>query len=355
MSLWLERFGSLELPLIEAEQDIGAIGTRTQYFNLPGGGAYDAYGDDVAPRGMYRLSATGEIGNLTTAAEMQVQFDALRAMRGRRNKLYARMDDTTVRWVWARLANIPIRRGMDNVLYLLASLSFDVLSPIWYGDRHGDGWFLDDGEDIDTGLALDEDDGDVFPLTATTLAAVENRGTAAVENVVLSFTADPAIDITGLEILTAELTDDAAHIFFTGTIGAGQTMVLDTGAQSATIATFLTASADTPDTTLNVDNSDEWVVGYSVEIELENGRIHRTTIASVPDAISITIDDPMPSLALTNRPVVMSVYPDISFGVNHRLTSWLRLLPAAGSTLITVYADGGGTGSLLVSFSEGWE
>lgn len=238
MSFWLERFGDLDLPLIEAEQDIGAVGTRTLYMDLPGGGAYDAYGDEVAPRGMYTLQATGEIGNLTTQSEMQTQFDALRAKRGRKDKLYARMDDGSVRWSYARLSNIPMRRGVDNVLYLLASLSFDVTSPVWYGARHGDGWLLDSGELLDHGLVLDEELGDTYTLSHTlpTTAYSSNLGTAAVDNAILTITAGAA-DVTSIHITSDDGAITQSDFTWTGTLPATESLIIDAGAQSISITT----------------------------------------------------------------------------------------------------------------------
>lgn len=355
MSFWIERFGSVELPLIEAEQDIGAVGTKTQYFNLPGGGAHDAYGDEVAPRGMYTLQATGEIGNLTTQAEMQVQFDALRALRGRRGKLYARMDDDTVRWVWARLPNIPMRRTVDNVLYLLASLSFDVTSPVWYGDRHGGGWLLDSGEYLDTGLVLDEATDDVFTLdqAGTEFFSVSNDGNADITNAVLTFTPTSAA-ITGFTLNTdGPASQQQAAFTYSGTIAVGQVLVLDTGGQAAYIPTTLSVSSPATDTTLDVVSSAGFVLGRSIAIYLNNGKIHHTTIATLPDAVSLTIDDPMPSAAALGSVVRMSAYPDIVFGDSHRITEWLRL--DAGTTSFAVAITSTQDGSVTFAYADGYE
>lgn len=236
MSLVLERFGTLELPLIEAQQDIGAIGTRTSYTNLPGGGGYDNYGSSQAPRGVYSLSASGELMG-ETQAEVLTQSDALRAKRGRRAKLYARVDDESVRWVWARLRDVSITRRPEHVLFLPVALQFDVTSPVWYGDRHGAGWVLDDGEVLDTGLVLDEATDDVFVLTHSILTAFEvvNAGNAPINNAILTITAGSA-DMTDLEIYTYGNEPFAVngHLTFAATIPAAGSLVIDAGRLSIT-------------------------------------------------------------------------------------------------------------------------
>lgn len=293
MSVWLERFDTVELPLIEAEQDIGAIGTQAVYFDLPGGGAYDAYGSEVAPRGMYRLSATGEIGNLTTQAEMQVQFDALRAKRGRRGKLYARMDDGTVRWVWARLPNIPMRRTVDNVLYLLANLQFDVTSPVWYGERHGGGWVLDSGEILDAGLVLDEATGDVFPLTknTTTTFTVTNAGNATINDAMLVI--DAGSDAMSSLVIKTYITQGVVstsrgHLIFGGTVDASTSLIIDSATQSITNDGF-------------------------------------------------------------------DAYDDLTFGSFHHITPWIELYPLPTTTKFEISFLSTQDATATISFSDGWE
>jgi hypothetical protein len=234
MSLILERFDDLTLPLIEATQDIGAIGTRVAYMNLPSGGVYDAYGDGVAPRGQYTLSARGEVHG--TRAEILTQVDAIRAKRGRRGKLYARVDDDSIRWVWARLRNVQAQRSTPNVFRLPVDLSFDITSPVWYGDRHGEGWTFDSGEFFDTGLVFDEETGDVFTLdhTGPISGDITNAGTGSVDNVVLTITAG-ADAITAFSMLsTGPNGDDQAWLEYGGTIAAGESLIIDAGAQSVT-------------------------------------------------------------------------------------------------------------------------
>lgn len=354
MSLWLERFGTVGLPLIEADQDIGAVGTRTLYMDLPGGGAYDAYGSEVAPRGMYTLQATGEIGNLTTQAEMQAQFDALRALRGRRDKLYARMDDGAVRWTYARLSNIPMRRNADNVLYLLAELAFDITSPIWYGNRHGAGWTFDSGEYFDSGLVFDEATDDVFPLShsGTSTFIAGNAGNTSISNAVLTFTPGSAA-ITGFTMASDDPDSfPQTDLTYSGTIAVGQTLVLDMGAQAAYIPTVLSTGATAAATTLNVVSSAGFVVGRSIEIELLNGGLHRTTIATLPDAVSLTITDALPSAAGFGA-VRMSAYPDLAFGTEQRIPEWFRIDPGGTPTAITITSSQ--DGSVTFSYSDGWE
>lgn len=233
MSLWLERFDDVTLPLIEAQQDIGAIGTRTSYTNLPGGGGYDNYGNDQAPRGVYSLPASGELMG-ETQAEVLADADALRAKRGRRAKLYARVDDNSVRWVWARLRDVRITRRPEHVLFLPVDLQFDITSPVWYGTTHGADWEWNDGTLWDSGAAWNQATNDVFPLAWDdfNIFTVVNDGNATIDNAILTVTAGAAA-VTAFGVVSEDADGvDQADWEWTGTLAAGQSLVIDAGKQS---------------------------------------------------------------------------------------------------------------------------
>lgn len=357
MSIWLERFGDLDLPLIEAVQDIGAVGTRTSYQELPSGGAFDGYGASQAPRGLVTLRATGEIGNLTTQAAMLAEFDALRAMRGKRDKLYARVDDGTSRWVWARLRNIPQTRGMDNALYLVSELQFDITSPIWNGTRHGAGWRWNDGTLWNSGAAWNESSGDVFTLTHGTddSSTIEQDGNAVVDNAVLTFTAGSAA-ITGFTLWSQSSSGRLLADFeYSGTIAATESLVIDAGKQSATISTVLASTAAAAATSLTVNSSASFVVGHSVDVYLSNGLIHRTTVATLPDSVTLTIDDPLPSAAAAGNTVALNAWADLDFGDNHMLDGWFRIAASPETTSVVVNVTSTQNATLTVAFNDGWQ
>lgn len=360
MSIVLERFGTVELPLIEATQDIGAIGTRTSYSDLPGGGVHDGYGSGRAPRGLYSLVARGET-LVDSFGDLVVPMDTLRALRGRHDKLYARMDDQSVRWVWARCRDVPITRTVDNVLYLASDLRFDVKSPVWNGTSHGGGWLWDSGVGWDTGAAWDEAAGDVFTLDSAGPSDHEiiNAGNAVVRNPILKFSAPDAL-IDGFTLLSAWEGEDQistilqSDIIYTGIIGEDQTLVLDCGAQSATISTSMSTGAPAAEDELDVFNSAGFTTGNPISVQLETGGWHDTTIAATADVLHVTLVDPLPSDAIIGALVVMSAYPDLSFGPTHRLGSaWFIL--ESGTTFVTVEIDSTDDATLTISFNDGWE
>lgn len=235
MSMILERFGAtLQLPILEATQDIGTAGSRSGLLVLPMGGAFDVYGTDRAPRTSRVISIDGAI--VGTPSERQAQVDALRALRGKRDKLYARMDgDGNVRWTWARVLGLPIERTGNHINHVDVSLNLELQHPVWYGEEHTDGWVLDTGEILDDGLVLD-DAGFLFTLTgggAANNLTVTNGGNADVTDLVLTITAPGGSTVTDLTINV--LPNDAswhAALEYNAGIGATKSLVINAGRQS---------------------------------------------------------------------------------------------------------------------------
>ncbi len=230
----LERFGTVVLPVIEGEHDTGTAGSRSGLLALPSGGAFDAYGGEQSPRQARTLRLHGDIDG--SASEIQTAIDALRAKRGRRDTLYMRMLDNSLRWTWARLLQIETQTTPDTVVSLPVDLTFELHDPIWYGALHGAGWTFDSGEFFDTGLTFDMATGDVFALshTATTNISVVNDGNAAVDNAILEIAAGAGA-ITSVHITTDDLAITQADFTWTGTVPTGYSLLIDAGAQSIVV------------------------------------------------------------------------------------------------------------------------
>lgn len=352
----LERFGTtLQLPILDGEQDIGTGNSASGLVALPSGGGFDTFGSGQVLRRSRAIAARGIIQG--TPAERQTQFDALRAMRGKRDKLYARTEDGGVRWTWARLMGLSSQRGTQHVNHLDVGLNLELQHPIWFGARHGLGWLWADGTEWDSGAAWNEAAGDTFTITHSVVdqSTIEQDGNANVDNAVLTFTAGSAA-ITGFTLISNSTSEYLADLTYSGTIAATHSLVMDSGAQSITISTALSANAAAAATSLTVTSSASFVVGYPVFIVLNNGRIHHTTIATLPDATHLTIDDPLPSAAATSSVVSMSAYNDLSFGDNHRLGStWFRIVPAPDQILVNIELTSTQDATLTVAFSDGWE
>lgn len=225
MSYTISRFGSVELPCAAAEEPVGTAGSRSGLVTIPGG-YYDAYGSERAPREREIINRKA-ILHRATPALLQTAYNELRAMRGVRAKLYISQPDGSSYWTIARLLKITSQSGPDNIRHLEINMAFELLWPMWYGERTGDGWVLDSGEVLDDGLTLDESGG-LFALnTSPKSVTVTNGGNATVKNAIITVTA-AGTDITALTIAKSGET----QLVYSGTIAAGESLVIDVGAWS---------------------------------------------------------------------------------------------------------------------------
>lgn len=218
---WLMRFGTVNLPSSRPSHDIGAGQVDVRFPEMQGGGLFDSLGSGQAVlRGM-AISWQG-------AALTQAQFTALRGMFGKRDKLYRKRDDGQYEWAYARMMRLDAPRTTENWNYIDVTAAFELLSAHWSGERHGDGWLLDEGEYIDAGLALDEASGDSYKLYAATVnLVINNAGNTPVKDAILTITAFN-VAITGLTITKSSET----HLVYAGTISPGNSLVIDCGAWS---------------------------------------------------------------------------------------------------------------------------
>lgn len=228
MSYKIERFGTETLPVYNPESDIGSGTINFKVIGLQSGGIFDPLGNGqatVAEQSIVRRGTLhGEDG------EMLIEFQSLKALLGIRDKLYRRARASgSVEWCYARMRNVRSTRKPGDRYALDVELEFIKISPIWNGERHGNGWLLDAGEYLDTSLALDEETGDEYALySATTNVIIANGGNAPVKNAILTITAGGSAAITGITITKSGET----HWVYAGTIAAGQSLVIDCGTWS---------------------------------------------------------------------------------------------------------------------------
>lgn len=227
MSYKLERFGTLTLPIYNPSQDVGVGPARAQLQDLPGGGVFDLLGSERASPGAQSVSRQGTIhgDDLPMLAELR----ALKAKIGSRDRLFRRAQASgEIEWSWARLVNVRSERGVGDRYMLDVDIDFSVISPTWYGSRHGDGWLLDAGEYLDAGLDLDEEGSDVWTLYgSTTNVVINNGGNAIVKNAILRIIPGSA-PITAVTVSKSGQTE----ITYTGTINPSQVLEIDCGAWS---------------------------------------------------------------------------------------------------------------------------
>jgi len=226
MSYVYLRFGSTFLPYYDPDQDIGTGSSRLDIVPLPGGGFFDALGDQQAPREPTKLSGKALI-LAETPAELRNAFASLRAMRGKRDKLFRKHGGTgDLEWCYARCNEIRATRRPATPLTQEVEFSFQMLSPSWFGLRHSTGWLLDDGLNLDDGLAFDE--GAPIPLVpGSQEVTLLNEGNADNHQLVLTIVAGSG-SITKVTIQKVGETD----ISFNGSLFPAQSLIIDAGARS---------------------------------------------------------------------------------------------------------------------------
>jgi len=213
MNYYLHKFGAFyatatALPVLGAEQQIGPDPVLPTNIVLPGGGTFDSRGTDQALPSGHTVMARGFYSAASEAA-LQVLVDAMRGWIGKRTKLWLYCADATVRWRYARLLSAPtqhLARGHGRFRQAM-ELTFELDDMLWQG-RH----LLTAG-----GVIYDSPE----------IVEVNNPGNQVVRDIRITVAAD-TYDITQLDIENAEV-GHVSHIRFTGTIVAGESLVIDCG------------------------------------------------------------------------------------------------------------------------------
>jgi hypothetical protein len=222
----LSRFGSTLLPNRVPSSDAGTGDSLDSIAPLPDGNKFDYWGSDQTPRADVPITHIGKIVG-TSTADATAQFRALRALRGKRAKLYRTLqteDGEAVEWCWARCLSAPATHERQNIRHQVVELQFKMLSPIWYGRRRG-GWSFDDGESFDDGLFFDE--GALVFDTTEDPFSIYNDGNATVKNAVITLTATGAV--TNPIILN---TANGIGMKYNGGLVNTDVLVFDCGAKS---------------------------------------------------------------------------------------------------------------------------
>lgn len=222
----LTRFGTLDLEHYNQVDTIGSGSTPTSYQLLPGGGALDRFGDrQMHPGAVERTKSL----RLRVSAETSTQeYMALLSLRGRRDRLYRRLVDGSVQWIYARLVEVGAQRNFEQAKFRVIQdidLRFVTEDAFWRGALRSI-WYFDSGEYFDTGLYFDS--SLIYPLTGNptkfTVDLSSDIGMAPTRAIVLTISAGNAamsnitIVRTGGESLT-----------FSGTVAANKQLVIDTG------------------------------------------------------------------------------------------------------------------------------
>lgn len=228
---WLERFGTTELPTQQPDQYVGTGQASTaKFIPLPGGGVFDTLGSEQAVGQGGTISCKGAVSILDqSGAALISQVQALRALKGKRDKLYRRWDNGDMEWIYARLVEVNAQRSIRDLNSLEMMFTFQQISPVWNGNTHGSGWYLDSGEYFDTGLVFDEATGDIFALDSVPKSiTISNGGNAPVRDMVIEVYNDMA---SGAAITQIDIAISGKTAWrWTGSLPVGKVLTIDCGA-----------------------------------------------------------------------------------------------------------------------------
>jgi hypothetical protein len=232
MTYKLERFGSVFLPVVEAAPDIGTGPSRISVMELPGGGLFDNLGTVRAERSQTSIPLQAVLIG-TSLDDLQDQLAVYRGLRGTRDKLWRRMPDGWLHWCYARLDGLQAVKDPRRRLSQIINLNWVMISRIWNGNHHGEGWTLDASPPVylDDGYIFDEATGVVFTLDSENeFFTLTNSGNAIVKNVIIRIT-NPGggdSDITEIHVLNLT-TGFLAELAYTNTLPIGHQMKIDCG------------------------------------------------------------------------------------------------------------------------------
>ncbi|MCP4415964.1 MAG: hypothetical protein GY805_05035 [Chloroflexi bacterium] len=213
-------FDGLALSSYEAADDL-PLEFESNLMNLAGlAGAFDADGADQRRRPLV-ISRNFEIVESTYAAV----GTTLAGLRARANRglgwLIVEMRDATTRGTWAKLKRVQAPNEVGLFTFLPVNLTFEVSWP-WL-EHTDDVWYLDAGEVLDDGLTLDAN-----------YSSQVGAGTFTINN-----TGDDRI-LRGRHLVIGASTNPNPHNTttgewwqYTGTVAAGETLVVDLGKQTA--------------------------------------------------------------------------------------------------------------------------
>ncbi len=227
MTYRIYQFGSTVLPDYNEEVPIGRAVTAKSAMDIPSGGALDLFAGERIQPGSTKITKSCTL-HATTEASLLAQIMALRVLVGTREKLYRlRIADDVQEWGWARFDNLDATRkyGAMSKYFQDVKLSFTIFSPVWNSaSMVSYNWPI-------VGIVA----ANTF---LTTLS--ESKG-AAVKTISHAGNIDqPAVifTLTAISTVTSVIIHNVTtgHSFsYTGTLAAGDVLVVDTGAMSVQV------------------------------------------------------------------------------------------------------------------------
>ena len=231
----LARFGDYVFNGIGQEDLLDTADAPGRLLPLPGGGAYDAYGDDPSAPRTTTITVHVELLGDTLAGGLQAEVDAARALHRVRDKLWAVLPDGSWRWVWARCTRVRVLRTRVSMAYQAVDLEFELAQPDWNG-RYMGVWQLNAGYQINTGLVLNAERYALLAYPTVNTISLSN-GNRPVSHVRLTVDVeDPETTdlmyLFWIHFLVYDADGLRQHLAYENPILRGGQLVIDSGAQS---------------------------------------------------------------------------------------------------------------------------
>lgn len=237
----LIRFGSVVLPTYNRVADDSTMPSLTAY-TATLDDEYDELGSDQAPddgrdiemEALIYGGAATYIAGTSAATLKQVEWDALRAMRGKRAVLYGNDDSGNILWAYARLLEVTAERR-KNLAGIVVRARFHLASGGFNGDRHSAGWNFNDVPpvELNSGHMINENANVVFTLDAAAkTCAVTNGGNRAVKDATLTI-ALPAAGTAITNVIVA--ITGVSYVQWLGTLSPGHSLAFNCGTLAVTL------------------------------------------------------------------------------------------------------------------------
>ena len=213
MAQIVTRFGDVYstaevLPLYAGRQPQGAGDVGSSLVQIPGG-VFDYRGSDDAAPEAERSDIVGE-WIAATASEVEAKVRALRALRGVRSRLWRVDASSNQQWRWARCLRVQSEVEPGALTVASFRLTFELFPMPW------------SGTDRSNSVTLSSSPQNV---------SLTNSGDAYVRDAVLTLTAGSAA-ITQVDFVVSGV----VAMRWTGTIGVGQSLVIDCGKRTVLLA-----------------------------------------------------------------------------------------------------------------------
>lgn len=217
----ISSFDGLSLPAYEIADDI-PLALSAPAEKIPGmAGAFEPWGDDQVRDPLVITRQFELVGS--TYADVDTQLDAIRAKTNKRGWLEIEMRDGTKRGTWARLTRVSAPYQPEFYGYLPVDLTFVANWP-WL-QLVTDGWFLDTGYTLDSGLLLD---GNYTTQAGSGTFSINNTGGGPITRGIIEIRGSAANP-------TITNSTNGWSIAYAGTVASGSRLVIDMGAQAVTL------------------------------------------------------------------------------------------------------------------------